>query len=701
MKKAKLLLASFVLLSSLVSCGGKGDSFENSSLPLDNSGDVSSSAENVNSSEEGNSSEASSEKVEEVKLTKKSFGLVNLTSYYDIKGESLDGYYLTAGSSSHESLLYVDVENFFESLDGYYDMTGAEDSVTSFTSSDNGIVAKWDIKDEDGEYSYGFTIDTEKDEITYDAYFLYNTVEQQGIDYSNHYSQDRSKYWSTLEEDKDPEPIKVSLKDYGADFVSYKDGEDNKTLVPFWVMNFIFCSQNYVNIYFNGDEFVATYMSWANVSKEDANKYFTSSTLGKSGGQTAEEREDVLNQLYFVYDYYYGLKRIPKGDNDVLYSSAKEYFEAKNPEAIANILSTDPGKNSTGYAQLIYLVLDEGHSYSTAESMFVGNNAFKLTSLSQLGERQLSLLYSYWDMDDALAKSAWVNDQIVEVPADAVFDENATYYVQTGEGPAPVEITAFEEGVTYYMENPDTFHAKFLKYSEDGKTAVLKFDEFSTADDVDIYVTDENGEFVLDENDEKIVSDEAYLYDTYWLFKKAFDEISSKPEVENVVIDVSNNGGGNIAAGIKALGFIVDDVKYGGWDQLLNVDEESVYNVETGRKDVGRENKSYSDKYNFSVLTSGNTYSCANEFAAVAKQAGYKIIGQKSGGGACSIMPFALSDGYSISTSSMNTIALYDADKNRTVYEYGIEVDAEASYADIVDIEKVAEIVASLNNQAA
>ena len=83
--------------------------------------------------------------------------------------------------------------------------------------------------------------------------------------------------------------------------------------------------------------------------------------------------------------------------------------------------------------------------------------------------------------------------------------------------------------------------------------------------------------------------------------------------------------------------------------------------------------KKYEGKYNFYILTSNFSFSCANFLPTVAKMKGVKIIGEKSGGGAASVGSF--SDGCgSFYNWSSPTVCVYQKDGKYIHNDEGIEV---------------------------
>ncbi len=181
-----------------------------------------------------------------------------------------------------------------------------------------------------------------------------------------------------------------------------------------------------------------------------------------------------------------------------------------------------------------------------------------------------------------------------------------------------------------------------------------------------------------------ILSD-AYLYDTYYLFYKAFDEIKkSSTKVENVVVDLSCNGGGNSGAQMRALGFIARTFTESNRISINNSCSISSCRVDTNNDGVYDNNDGYPD-YNWFILTSFNSYSSANIFTHNAKlnNSNVKIIGEAAGGGGCSILPFIGIDGTAMQFSGdlqMVSVSTRGTSYSYEVLETGHKVDYAIDY---------------------
>ena len=166
-----------------------------------------------------------------------------------------------------------------------------------------------------------------------------------------------------------------------------------------------------------------------------------------------------------------------------------------------------------------------------------------------------------------------------------------------------------------------------IRYSDDGKTAMFFFDSFKYGTYDEVF--NKNG----------TIKSDAYEYDTFSLFQKTLKEISNHSSVENVIIDVSLNGGGTLGVLIKLLPLLSKNNS-----SSINFYEDSDEMVFTysSASDINgdgfyNEKDAYGNKFNFYILTSDCSFSCGNAFPCYAQEMGVKIIGETSGGGECAV----------------------------------------------------------------
>ena len=208
------------------------------------------------------------------------------------------------------------------------------------------------------------------------------------------------------------------------------------------------------------------------------------------------------------------------------------------------------------------------------------------------------------------------------------------------------------------------------------KTAVIYLDGFVTK-------SVDDPETVVDSND--------YMRD-------ALDGIfAADPTIENIVIDLSYNTGGNIGALYRVLGYITENPIASHYQDPLTGEKQTYWlEVDT----VARTN------INWFFMTSKVTFSAANLMAAIGKyQDVATIIGTTSGGGACSILPIYLPDGSAHQISSLNMISYrVGSDIDGWTYigiESGVDPDYELAVSDLTNDVAIASLIDQINQGTA
>ena len=205
------------------------------------------------------------------------------------------------------------------------------------------------------------------------------------------------------------------------------------------------------------------------------------------------------------------------------------------------------------------------------------------------------------------------------------------------------------------------------RFIDGGKTAIIYLDGFYTAT-----VEDPDGD------------------DSHRFMRETMDAIMlENRNVENIVVDLSYNTGGNLGALIRVLGFMTEqpiEMSY------MNPTDQS--NV-TYFADV--DTVAYTD-VNWFFITSRVTFSAANLMTSIGQHMGFAtILGTKSGGGASSIIPVVLPDGTFFHMSSLNVLS-YRVGNEIDGYEYfsiedGITPDYELAVADTQNAAKIIEAI--------
>ncbi len=142
--------------------------------------------------------------------------------------------------------------------------------------------------------------------------------------------------------------------------------------------------------------------------------------------------------------------------------------------------------------------------------------------------------------------------------------------------------------------------------------------------------------------------------------------------IGTVALDLTVNSGGSLAAMVGALGFLTDaPIPYSCGDLITGRNTVEYYLVDTDGDGDYTDADAY-DMYDWYVLTSPLTFSAANFFASIVQDTGIAtVIGERSGGGTCSVFTLVLPDGTTANISGSRTVL------QSPVYEGGVVVGAE------------------------
>ncbi len=149
-------------------------------------------------------------------------------------------------------------------------------------------------------------------------------------------------------------------------------------------------------------------------------------------------------------------------------------------------------------------------------------------------------------------------------------------------------------------------------------------------------------------------------------FIDLYQKVNNKT-IKNIVVDLTQNLGGVVVAGLELLSFMTNDPITWNYDfGNRNIFSSTSIKVDNNLDGNFNDNDAYT-QYNWYIETSLCSFSCANLVPMIAKENGYaKIIGQTSGGGMCVVGSVTLPDGLRFNTSSISTRNITKAEKNNT-----------------------------------
>ena len=411
----------------------------------------------------------------------------------------------------------------------------------------------------------------------------------------------------------------VRLGDYGVEMLRAEDD----ILIPFGVAQSVFAAPAMRAFYaYNGDDYYdivnPVQSIYGTTSNTDAPNPYANMWYSGSFASRSELSEAYAKYNYAVMcillDLTYGHKT-EKGITD--FNSYLEENDLKDP-----LLTPDPKDDVDALGKLFTVLFDSGHdaeilspsiidsegAIEKAEMMHDVLQKFGYESLAELNKDLSPLLYALMKL----------------VPRDTLMEALSQ---GTEENPAvgPNLAKMFTDMIRMQLLKPATFGSG-SKVNIVGDTCIIYFEGFEQ----DLTRSESFYTKLPTKNDIDTSS--------FALFYYAFEQIKANGNVKNVVIDLSNNGGGSAAALVSTLGFLSRDGEVQiSYKDLLNQNYRvENYHVDTNLDGRFDDKDGYGGQYKFYVLTSGSSYSCANAFPYFAQQQKLaKIIGEKPGGGDC------------------------------------------------------------------
>ena len=414
----------------------------------------------------------------------------------------------------------------------------------------------------------------------------------------------------------------VDLKNY--DIPVYEGNKE--AYVPLTFLSQIAGGFQMYNIAYNGKD-IYVLDNEAQLVDEARNTTYFADTYFELLSKMDEEREEDLakysyNELCFVFDNLRGYtSQLIIGDNNLLTLGLNGVLETYYPELKEYLLSEDKEKYYIGFNALFSGLFDGGHTVSLSDF-----NEFKAATNLEVDEP--------FNILNVKQKEAINQSGIVAL---------STSLSKTLAAQPTGTLPGFR-GRTAYA------------YSSEYKTAYIGFASF----DVDVTGWD---------NYYKGQGEVPVSTDTYAFVRSKFYQ-AMEDGAENVVLDLTSNGGGNTGALCGLIG-LVNGAKSSfsitsSFNKYRTTDQYTVDINLDGKYDKEDEIEASRFNFNIGVLTSAYSFSCANLFPSMMKELGYKIMGERSRGGSCAVYRTSTAEGLEYVHSSH--IGLSD--------QYGNDIDA-------------------------
>lgn len=234
-------------------------------------------------------------------------------------------------------------------------------------------------------------------------------------------------------------------------------------------------------------------------------------------------------------------------------------------------------------------------------------------------------------------------------------------------------------------------------YHEQGDTAVISLDSFSGCDREgwDAFYAGTGAR-----------PDGSNTPDFVGTLLTGLEKAKSNPDIRYVVIDLSTNGGGSNDLCATALAILTGRVQTPVRDLVTGQRFNIVYDVDTlfdGSFNATAAASGHS--FDFAVLTSRYSFSCANYFPSLMRDAGVPVIGEVSAGGTDMVVRLVTPDGQCLWISD-GFAEMTDAEGNQLekgvppdVELVTVDADGKRDYSACYDISRLSEVMHGLYSE--
>ncbi len=413
-------------------------------------------------------------------------------------------------------------------------------------------------------------------------------------------------------------PLAVSLKDYHMPVVLYED----TVLMPFLALQNTFGSACMNNVLaYNGKDYYNA-VSAQGFAADEEHAAAKDSPYMKAIYSGPFSKKKKTTKAYAEYGYYsvcllLDLTFGHKEEKNI--RTFDEYFTRMN--AKASMCSTNPSSAITAEFLLFNYLFDSGHdSLISTNTVFVDALPSDVSDVREIAD----------DIRESEEGKELFGQKTPQSEEEQKDISNAVLGALLEKGLKIPEIAPLIIwSLSMKKIRPKDYDNERLDYADD--TAVIYFNSFN-------YDQHRDPSYYLDP-----INEEDKAKSTFAFFHECFEDIKKHEEVKNVVINISDNGGGSAAALIAVLGFLSEDgeVKITDQDLIAGNYREECYHVDTNLDGIADDRDGFGGMYDFYIMCSGCSYSCGNALPYFAQKEGLaKIIGTRPGGGDCVLGAF-------------------------------------------------------------
>ena len=425
----------------------------------------------------------------------------------------------------------------------------------------------------------------------------------------------------------------ISLKDYEIPIYT----ETNRVYVPLTLLSKFMGGSSMYNVAYNGKDVYVIDRNGQLGEPSDYSSYPTYYEVlnNLDAPRPADLANYVYNELCLVWDNMRGLtSQMVLGDANLQTLGLNGTLEMYLPELKGYLTSTDRTKYYQGYHTLFSGLYDGGHTSELASFE-------KYTKELKDGADNVASFADVNYIAGLRGSTKLVNMACYVSTKNSKFDYN------------------YSQGQRNYYYYDDTY-----------KTSYIGFDSFQY-------------DFEAWDNYYNNNSPIPTSTDSFAFIREKLLEAKSDG-AENIVLDLTTNGGGAVAALIGIVGLFNHAKGYYSMSDVFNHSRS----VEEFTLDLNLDGKwddddiAFADQFNFNVgvLTSSFSFSCGNYFPCVMKELGYKILGDRSGGGSCTVNYESTADGMPYARSSAHCMTTLKGENVDSGVVPDLIIEKAASY---------------------
>ena len=454
--------------------------------------------------------------------------------------------------------------------------------------------------------------------------------------------------------------------------------QDGKYLVPLQTLSAFTLFPKAIGLYYNQECLIATNISSMKNTKEKLDDYLENSGLVTPELAAQAEQNCSTEEEKRAYI------RSAVAKTEAGQEAMKQFQEAWDKSLYGLYTATSPkGARSKALTAYSYdeLCLELDFFYGLKDAHNIKDFA---TFFAQTGQEDLLLDPDALTADNALYDTLhyWLDDghsasvsHSYLVDPDYTNERNLGFSIDSG-------IALSNKLTELRGEKPEAGEP----YYEVGNTAYVTFDNFNMDTNLDYYAAAENGSLP------------DISKDTISLIYYAHQQINRKNSpIENVVLDLSTNGGGMAPAAIWTLGWFLGDAQLSVTHTATDAETTVAYRADVNFDHKFDEDDTISD-LNLYCLTSPVSFSCGNLVPWAFKADGrVTLLGRVTGGGSCSVLYATTPWGTSYQLSGPQQISFL---KNGAYYDVdrGVEPDYFIrDYHKFYDRKALTQIINGLN----